>query len=148
MKDVFPALAITFAIQAALAAGIYAPPVLAAAAQRDIGVAASAVGIFTALAYLAAAISSFVAGPLVARMGAVRASQVCLVVSGFGLAIVASASLPLVVLGALLLGAAYGPATPASSQLLVALTPARLRATVLSLKQTGVPAGGVAVGAL
>jgi len=47
-----------------------------------------------------------------------------------------------------LLGAGYGPATPASSQVLVALTPARLRATILSLKQTGVPAGGIAVGAV
>ncbi len=148
MKDVLPALAVTFAIQVALAAGIFAPPVLAAAAHQDIGVPASAIGIFTAIAYLAAAIGSFMAGPLVARMGPVRTSQLCLVVSAVGLAIVASASLPLVILGALLLGAAYGPATPASSQLLVALTPARLRATVLSLKQTGVPVGGVAVGAL
>jgi len=148
MKAILPALALTFAIQAVLAAGIYAPPVLVAAAHQDVGVPASAVGIFTAIAYLAAALGSFMAGPLVARLGPVRASQVCLVVSGFGLAIIASASLPLVVLGAVFLGAAYGPATPASSQLLVALAPNRLRATVLSLKQTGVPAGGVAVGAL
>ena len=148
MTSVAGALAVTFAIQAVLAAGVYAPPVLVALAERDLGVPASAVGIFTAIVYLAATASSFFSGIVVGRLGPVRVSQICLAVSGCGLAALASARTDLILIGAILLGAAYGPATPASSQILVALTPPRLRATVLSLKQTGVPAGGIAVGAL
>ena len=147
MNVVISALAVTFGIQAALAAGIYAPPTLAPSAHAELGVRASAVGLFTALSYLCAALSSALGGPLIARLGPMRVSQICLGLCALGLFAVATAWLPLVLVGAILIGMAYGPATPASSQILVALTPARLRATILSLKQTGVPAGGVAVGA-
>jgi MFS family permease len=148
MRPAVAALGITFTIQAALAAGVYAPPVLAALAERDIGVPASAVGLFTALVYLAATVSSFFSGLLIARWGPVRLSQLCLAASACGLAALATGSVPLILLGAILLGLSYGPATPAGSQILVACTPVRLRATIFSLKQTGVPAGGIAVGAL
>lgn len=148
MSPAWSALGVTFAIQTALAAGVYAPPVLAALAEADIGVPASAVGIFTAIVYFAAASSSLLSGMLIARLGPVRVSQLCLVVCALALAAVASARLDLILAAALILGAAYGPVTPASSLILVRLTPPRLRATILSLKQTGVPAGGIAVGAI
>jgi len=148
MTSVTSALLVTFAIQAGLAAGIYASPLLAAAAGDDLNVPASAVGVFTALAYLCAAVSSAFAGPLISRLGPMRVSQGCLVLCALGLCAVATAWLPVVVLGAVLIGVGYGPATPASSQILTSITPVRMRATILSLKQTGVPAGGIAVGAV
>lgn len=148
MSPVIPALAVTFAIQALLSAGIFAPPVLASAAQGDIGVAASSVGVFIAIAYMAATVTSCVSAALIARLGPLRVSQYSLVASALGLAAIASAHLALVVLGALLLGAAYGPATPASSQILLARAPLGMRATILSIKQTAVPFGGMAAGAM
>jgi predicted MFS family arabinose efflux permease len=58
---------------------------------------------------------------------------------------VAAALIPLA-LGAFLLGAAYGPITPASSDVLARVTPPGWRSLVFSLKQTGVPLGGALAG--
>jgi MFS family permease len=50
--------------------------------------------------------------------------------------------------GALFIGAGYGPVTPASSHLLIKTTPPERLSLVFSLKQTGVPIGGVLAGLL
>nr|MBF0685487.1 MFS transporter [Pseudomonas sp.] len=50
--------------------------------------------------------------------------------------------------GALLIGLAYGPITPASSQILARTTPPRKMGFVFSVKQTGVPLGGLFAGLL
>src|SRR5690606_33542910 len=49
-------------------------------------------------------------------------------------------------LGAALCGIGYGPVTPASSQMLIRTTPPERTAFVFSLKQSGVPLGGLLVG--
>ena len=49
---------------------------------------------------------------------------------------------------AFVLGLAYGPATPASSLILARVTPPRLLNVVFSIKQTGVPLGGIIAGAI
>lgn len=148
MNRAFVALAVTLLIQAVLTAGNFSPAVLAPAAQYEVGATASGVGILTAVAYAASTVSSFFSGALISRIGALRLSQACLVVCAIGMLLLASGSLAAVFLGVALLGSAYGPATPASSHILVARTPARLRATVLSIKQTGVPIGGALCGAV
>ncbi|MCA3149650.1 MAG: MFS transporter, partial [Rhodocyclaceae bacterium] len=88
----------------------------------------------------------------VAALGALRASQICLLLCAAGIALVATASLPLVVLGAMLLGLGYGPVTPSSAIILVSTLPARFRSLGFSVKQTGVPVGagvcGLAIPAL
>jgi MFS family permease len=60
----------------------------------------------------------------------------------------ATASLAVVLGGAVLLGLGYGPVTPASSHLLIRQTPPERRALVFSIKQTGVPVGGALAGIL
>src|SRR5262249_56944985 len=65
-----------------------------------------------------------------------------------GLALAASAWPPLVMLGGFVVGLGYGPTTPASSVILVRAAPPGMFALVFSVKQTGVPAGGVLAGAL
>ena len=54
----------------------------------------------------------------------------------------------LFVVGAILLGAGYGPVTPASSHILARSTPPQRLSLVFSLKQTGVPLGGALAGAV
>jgi MFS family permease len=54
----------------------------------------------------------------------------------------------LFLLGALLIGFGYGPITPASSHMLALSTPAKNLSLVFSIKQTGVPLGGVLAGLL
>src|SRR5690606_25569386 len=51
-----------------------------------------------------------------------------------------------VAFGAVLIGVGYGPITPASSHLLAATTPAHRARLVFSIKQTGVPLGGMLAG--
>lgn len=140
------AVGVAFAVQAGVALVIFAPPVLAPAATRAIGVDPSTVGVFTSIVYLFAAIAAVSSARPVAALGALRASQICLVVCAAGIALVATASLPLVVLGAVLLGLGYGPVTPSSAIILVSTLPARYRSLGFSVKQTGVPVGAGACG--
>ncbi len=50
------------------------------------------------------------------------------------------------VLAALAIGLGYGPATPAGSDVLMRIVPARRRSTIFSIKQAGVPLGGMVAG--
>jgi MFS family permease len=56
--------------------------------------------------------------------------------------------LPAVAAGAFLIGIGYGPITPASSHLLARTTQPERMALVFSVKQTGVPLGGMLAGAV
>jgi MFS family permease len=127
---------------------VFAPPVLAPVAQGEVGLPASAVGIVTALLYFSATIAALSSGGIISRLGALRVSQFSLILAGSGMALMATANPWLVALGALVVGAGYGPVTPSSSAILAERTPERMRAFIFSLKQTGVPVGGAMAGAL
>lgn len=141
-------LAITLAIQALVSMAAVTLPVLAPAAAADIGVASTYLGVFVALLFLTAMVSSATSGNLILRYGAIRVSQACLASCALGLAATATASIPMFVVGAVLIGMAYGPLNPASSHILVRTTPPRLMALTFSLKQTGVPLGAAMAGAV
>ena len=123
-------------------------PVFAPAASADIGLEPSNIGIFASIIYFGAMASSLLSGGLSPRYGAIRVSQIGLGISLVGLALTATASWQIMVVAALLLGIGLGPATPASSHILARTTPAHLAGFVFSIKQTGVPLGGVLAGAL
>jgi MFS family permease len=80
-------------------------------------------------------------------------SQVCALLCGAGIALVAGAAalpaapLALVAVAAVVIGLGYGPITPASSQVLARTAPAARMSLVFSIKQTGVPAGAALAGA-
>ncbi|MDH5210578.1 MAG: MFS transporter [Betaproteobacteria bacterium] len=131
-----------------VAFAIYATPVLAPVATHEIGVPAAAIGYFIAVAYVGSMLGSAAAGGWVARFGPIRVSQVGLALCLAGLALAASGWAPLMLLGAFVLGVGYGPTTPASSVILVRTAPPGLYSLIFSLKQTGVPAGGVLAGGL
>ncbi|MEK6592887.1 MAG: MFS transporter [Pseudomonadota bacterium] len=140
------ALLATIAAQALTSIAVYTPAVVAPAASRDIGVEATTIGAFTSLIYLLAAVSAPIGGAFVARRGAVRVSQICLVLTGTGLAMCGLVHPAAVLAGALLIGMGYGPVTPASSALLIEHTPDRMRNLIMSIRQTGVPIGGALAG--
>ncbi|MGH8674246.1 MAG: MFS transporter [Burkholderiales bacterium] len=141
-------LAVTFAIQTLVAVAVYCAPVMAPVAVRDLGLAPSAIGWYIATAYLGSMIGSASAGGWMARLGPIRVSQIGLLACLAGLALAASALVPLVLLGAFVVGLGYGPTTPASSLILARSSPQSLIAITFSVKQTGVPAGGAIAGAL
>lgn len=147
-KPLIVALLATLASQSLTSVAVFTPAVLASAASGDIGVPATAIGAFTALVYFLASLSAPIGGTFVARLGAVRVSQLAMVLTGGGLAVCALAHPAAVIAGAVLIGMGYGPITPASSVLLVERTPDRMRNLIMSIRQTGVPVGGAFAGAV
>ncbi|TXI29706.1 MAG: MFS transporter [Ottowia sp.] len=141
-------LTVTTAIQAMVSMALLTLPAMAPAVARALAVPSTLVGAYVALCYFAAMLSSLVGGTLVRRLGAIGVSQLGLGLCAVGLALCALPWLPAVALGALCIGAGYGPITPASSHLLALTTPAHRMSLVFSIKQTGVPAGGMLAGAL
>ena len=141
-------LTVTFAVQALVAFAVYCAPVMAPVAGPALGFAASAVGYYIAATYFGSMIGSAAAGGWIARFGPIRASQAGLALCLAGLGLAATAWPPLVMLGGFVVGLGYGPTTPASSVILVRAAPPSMFSLVFSIKQTGVPAGGVLAGLL
>lgn len=138
----------TLAIQAMVSMALLTLPVMAPVVGSALGVSSAYVGVYVALVYAGAMLASLSAGTAVARFGAIRVSQVGLMLCALGLALCAVNSVPVIALGAVFIGMGYGPVTPASSHLLALSTPAHRMSLVFSLKQTGVPLGGVLAGAV
>ncbi|SFM65877.1 MFS transporter [Variovorax sp. OV329] len=141
-------LAITTAIQVLVSAAVLTLPVMAPAVALALGTSPAYTGVYVAIVYGGAMLASLAAGTAVTRFGAIRMSQVGLLLCAAGLALSALPSLPAIALGALLIGLGYGPITPSSSHLLARTTPAHRMSLVFSVKQTGVPLGGVVAGAV
>ena len=133
-------------MQAAASAATIAPAVAAPALLVRLGVGPVALGLYIAALYIAAMLSSQLGVALVKRWGPIRTSQVALVLCAAGVALLGVPHLAAALAGALLLGAGYGPVTPASSEILARTTPPERYAMVFSVKQTGVPVGGVIAG--
>lgn len=79
-------------------------------------------------------------------LGPVRALLVGAAVAVAGGALVTVGTLPLMLLGGLLIGFGYATTTPAGSQIMADHTPKSLRGTLFSIRQAGVPLGGVIAG--
>ncbi|KQP41570.1 MFS transporter [Pseudorhodoferax sp. Leaf274] len=141
-------LAITLAVQAMVSMALLTLPVMAPVVASAMGVSAALVGVYVALVYAGAMAASLAAGAAVARFGAIRVSQAGLLLCAAGLALCAVPHPAASAIGAVLIGLGYGPITPASSHLLSQSTPAHRMSLVFSVKQTGVPLGGMLAGAL
>lgn len=148
MKGQWMPLAVTLAIQAMVAMALLTLPVMAPAVEQATGVSAAYVGVYVAIVYVGAICASLSGGAAVARWGAIRVSQGGLLLCAAGLALCAAPSLAAMAVGAFLIGLGYGPITPASSHLLARTTPVHRMSLVFSVKQTGVPLGGVLAGAI
>lgn len=147
MPHVIVALIAMLAVQVVISAAGLAGPVLAPIAARDLGLDPSLVGFFVSIIYGVAAVAGLASGGLIARWGAMRLSQACLAFAAVAAALIAIGRPASVIAGALLMGLAYGPATPASSHILSRVTPRKRMNLVFSAKQTGVPLGNALAGA-
>ena len=123
-------------------------PVLAPPIAAETGLSPGLVGRFTAFLYGGSMISSLAGGGFLLRFGALRVSQACLIVVAIGLLINAPGYIFLFVIGALITGLGGGPSTPASSQILARYADPARAPLIFSIKQTGVPVGGVIAGVL
>lgn len=134
-------------MQAAVVAASLAVPVLAPQVAAGVGLAPSYVGYYTALVFLVAVTAALVVPRVIERFGPVRTGQASVLLAAGGLAAIAAGTIPMLVLSAPLIGLGYAAVNPAGSQLLQRYSPAHLRNTVFSLKQTSVPVAGAIAGA-
>ena len=148
MSGVAKPLVLMLVVQVLLTMGQLTIPVLAPAAAHDLGVSPNLVGLYTGLVYLGAMVGALLSGQGIAVLGPLRLSQICLILIALSLCLFVAPLLGLVAASAIVMGLGYGPATPASSEILTKRTSDRHRNLVFSLKQTGVPAGGMLAGAL
>ena len=106
------------------------------------------IGGLAALTYGIGMISAIASGSVIRKFGPLRVGQLSLLLCGAGLWIGAAGSIPLLFVGVLLIGAGIGPSTPASSHILARFSPPHLAPLIFSIKQTGVPLGGIMAGTL
>lgn len=85
-------------------------------------------------------------GPALARHGPVRTLQIGLVLLAVGLALLVQHLAWVGLVGALLVGLGVAPNTPAGSLILKRTAPPAHRSLIFSIKQAGVPFGGVLAG--
>jgi predicted MFS family arabinose efflux permease len=148
-RDTYRVLAITTGIQSMVTLAAMALPVLAPLMGPHVNRPARVLaGAFAVVLYMAAMVSSLLSGAAVARFGAIRVSQLCLFLCAVGLGAASLPWWPAMLAGAAAVGLAYGPITPSSSHLLARSTPVQHMSLVFSVKQTGVPLGGLLAGAV
>lgn len=123
-------------------------PVMATEIAPDFGVDAKDIGVFMSIVFVFAMFFSAASGSLVHRFGGIRTNQIGMAFSACCLLLALTKSLPLLFVGAALIGLGYGPNTPAGSHVLARVTPANAMGLVFSFKQSGAPLGGLVAGLL
>jgi MFS family permease len=142
----WPLLA-TLAVQTLATMAVFSLPAAAPEVVRDLGVDGGLVGLFVSMIYGVSIASAMFSPGFIRRYGAVRVSQAILVSAAAMLAITSGGTLNCIGLGALAIGVGYGATAPAATHLLVPQTPPKIFNLVMSIRQIGVPLGGV-LGAL
>mgnify|MGYP003631716590 FL=1 len=120
-------------------------PTLATYISISLGVSAGLVGVQVSFFYSIAMLSSLKSSYLVHRFGGCRASQLSIffVVVGCMMALLDSVYWMLIF--TIFIGLAYGINGPAAADLLTRFTPSNKKNLIFSIKQAGVPLGGVLV---
>ncbi|MFK7963130.1 MAG: MFS transporter [Burkholderiaceae bacterium] len=137
----FLALWATLVVQTLTAMTLALPPVLAPAVAPLLGYEVEHVGFLVGAAYIPAMFSGLLGSSYVPRYGALRLSQLAMVLCAVSLALMTVGSMAAFLMAAALLGVGYGLTNPTSAKILGEHTPANRRGLIFSLKQTGVPLG-------
>ena len=123
-------------------------PVVAPEISAELGIPASLIGIYSVCLYGISFFVSLGCGGYIQRYGPLRMSQVALFCLGTGLVVSALGMIWLVPLGAMFLGVGAAVSTPCSTDILARFSPPKQAPLVFSIKQTGVPVGGIMAGLL
>src|SRR5260370_3298003 len=142
------ALAAMFVQQTSASVGKTLPAVVAPLVLAELHADPAWVGVYYGLSAAASLFAQMGCGSFIIRYGALRMSQVALVLLGGGMAVAAEGGLLGFGASAIIGGGGAAVSTPTSSQLLGRVSPPRLAPLVFSIKQTAVPAGGLICGFL
>ena len=127
------------------AAGI---PILAPVIAAERAWNPTVIAFYPTVVYVTAFLFSFRVPELLVRLGGMGLSLACIAISAAGILFLLPPYAAAAALAAIAIGCATGAMNPASAQVLGPRTSARTAGFVMSIKQTGVPFGGVVAGAL
>jgi MFS family permease len=142
------ALAAMFVQQTFASVGKVLPAVVAPLVIAEFHADPAWVGVYYGVSAAASLFAQMGCGSFIVRYGALRMSQVALVLLGAGMAVAAEGGLFGLGASAIISGGGAAVSTPTSSQLLGRVSPPRLAPLVFSIKQTAVPAGVLICGFL
>lgn len=134
------------AVQAVATVGVLSLAAVAPELGRALGLSPSLIGYQVSITYAGGMLTSFIGGQVVRRLGAIGTSQLAMALCATGAAIACLPSLAFLALGSFVIGLCYGLTNPAAAHLLAKIISPANRNLVFSIKQTGVPLGGVVAG--
>lgn len=137
------ALTLTTFSQIAATSSVLALTTIPTMVAAALGIAPHLVGYQVSLIYASGVFFSMLASGLVKRWGAGRVGQLALVFAGAGFLGLSSGGLAGIALASVLIGIGYALNNPASSHILSRLAPPKRRNLIFSVKQAGVPLGGM-----
>ncbi len=138
----------TTVIQAVLALLIRTQPLLGVPLTKAAGMPSASVGLLSSSASFGSMIFFLWGTAALAEMDSVRQLRAgCLLAAG-AILLCLSTTWSVMLVAAFLIGIGYGPSAPAGSDILTRAVPPNRRALVFSIKQAGVPLGGLAAGLL
>lgn len=123
-------------------------PVMGPALTEAARVPPETIGYIAALNALGTLWYLVAGGDLLAKLGPLRSMQLGALVGVVGLLLALSGDWSMLLLASFLIGFGYGSTPAAGSEVLNEFAPARHRSLVFSIKQSGVPLGGVIAGLL
>jgi MFS family permease len=133
--------------QTFIALGRALPAVIAPAIITDLRIDPAWIGIYFALTAASSLVAQLGCGSFIVRYGALRMSQISLVMVAAGTALAAFGTPLTLILSAIICGGGGAVSTPASSHLLARVSSPKYLPLVFSIKQTAVPAGLLLAGA-
>lgn len=140
------ALVTMVAVQMATAFLSRIPPTLAPALAAERGWSDAVVGYLASMNTLGSILFLALGAPILRRLGSVRSLQGGLMLGILGLTLLLPPFSTMAALASLLIGLGYGPSSPAGNDVLHRTAPPRRRAMIFSIKQAGVPLGGIIAG--
>ncbi len=144
--SLIPVLVWTTVSQGAASAAVLATPILAPLLFESLAFSSASLGYLVSAAYVGAMASSMVGGRVVGRWGGCRALQLSLGASALGSFALAYGTVPTICVGMLCVGVGYGLSNPSGMHLLSRVRMRHRHNLVYSLRQAGIPIGGVCAG--
>lgn len=141
-------LAGTVLLQAVASFLSRAAPTIAPTLTQEIGLAPSTIGYLSAVGTFGSIAFLLAGSPLIRRLGSIRTLQIGTALGAAGAILFLVPQALAAVLAVFFIGLGYGPSPAAGSDILQRYAPAGRRSLVFSIKQAGVPLGGVLAGVL
>lgn len=121
-------------------------PIIAPAVSNDFGWSGSSIGYLTAIHSLGGLAMLVAGSTLLKQIGGMRTMQLTLLLGTASMMLFLQPSIVIALAACFVMGLSLGAATPAGSEVLQRFSPPNMRNLIFSIKQSGVPLGGIIAG--